>query len=162
MQIDSKFRTKETLSNWIFANSIHVIDTVFYLIGQPIQLALIKSHNQLEWIKNDLFMGHGKTVNDVLFTFNSNWVSPGGWKIEIKCVETIYTLRPMEILKSCTRDGTSDIIVETKSKIKPGFEKQLNSFLYEPIELLNMNEFLHKVTMQKKTIMKDKYEIEIT
>lgn len=149
IQIDSKFWTKEILSNWVFANSIHVIDTVFYLIGQPDKLSITKSHKQLEWIKNDLFIGHGKTVNDVLFTFNSNWISPGAWKIEVKCAETTYTLSPMEILKSYNRDGKSEVVAETKSNFKPGFKNQLNCFLNKPGELLNINQFLININNQK-------------
>lgn len=149
MQIDSKFWTKEILSNWVFANSIHVIDTVFYLIGQPDQLNICKGKNKIEWASNDIFIGHGISKNNVYFTFNSNWVSPGSWSIEIKTDNKSYILNPMEILKCKNVDGSIETIETSESDFKPGFNHQLDLFLNSPDKLLTIKDHISNLEQQK-------------
>ena len=150
MQIDSKFWTKEILSNWVFANSIHVIDTVFYLIGQPDQLNICKGKNKIEWSSNDIFIGHGISKNKVYFTFNSNWVSPGSWSIEIKTDNRSYILNPMEILKCRNVDGSIETIEKSELDFKPGFNHQLDLFLNSPDKLLTVKDHISNLEQQKK------------
>jgi hypothetical protein len=149
IQIDSAFWNKEILSNWVFANSIHVIDTVFYLIGQPDQLAICKEKNKIEWSPYDTFIGHGISSNNVYFTFNSNWVSPGSWCIEIKTENRCFILNPMEILKCRNVDGSIEIIEKSASDFKPGFNHQLDLFINSPKELLTVKDHISNLEKQK-------------
>lgn len=149
LQIDSSFWNKEILSNWVFANSIHVIDTVFYLIGQPEQLITCKKKNKIEWSPFDTFIGHGISSNNVFFTFNSNWVSPGSWQIEIKTEHSCYILNPMEILKCKNIDGSIETLEKSTSDFKPGFNHQLDLFINSPEKLLNIKDHISNLEKQK-------------
>ena len=149
-QIDSKFWNKSILSNWVFANSIHVIDTAFYLIGQPIHLHGFNNQKKLKWSSSDIFIGHGITDQNVYFTYNSNWISPGSWNIEIKTTRKTYILNPMETLMCRNHDGSIEKIIESDIKFKPGFKLQLDYFLKSADKLLSLNEYISNLEKQKQ------------
>ena len=70
-------KTKQNIKeNWLYANSTHVIDTVFHLIGCP-KVALMKYLVQMNWIGIAVglsFVGLAKAQQDV----NSHIIAIGG------------------------------------------------------------------------------------
>ena len=122
--LNPKEWSRDVLMNWALANSVHVINTVFKLIGQPSFIDVNKLNLNYSLTRYDLYVGHGYTTSNVFFTFNSNWVVKGSWFIEIKSLNHSYRLSPMEELFV---DGKS--LIAAPSGVKPGFQNMLTSFI---------------------------------
>jgi predicted dehydrogenase len=131
-------KPKQILNNWFFANSTHIIDTVFFLIGKPKEISAYTS-GQLDWHSPSKFAGSGETNNSI-FSYHANWQSAGRWYIEIKTSKRALCLMPIEKLfeqeigsiewKEVPIDNEKDI------QFKPGFYKQTTAFLKNDIEEL--------------------------
>lgn len=132
--IDQNKFPPEVLCKFLIANSSHVIDTVFHLIGRPKDLNSIISGNAVEWHPSgSIFCGSGTSINDIPFTYHSNWGAPGRWAIEIlTSLHRIY-FKPMERLS--IQDIGSVKIEEVNesydidNKFKPGLYLQTEAFL---------------------------------
>jgi hypothetical protein len=117
---------------WLLANSSHVIDLAFYLAGKP--------KKWKNWIKGKLpwghparFCGSGITKKGILFSYISDWQSPGRWGIELMTAKRRFILRPMEKLQVMKLDSFSTNYIRSKNKLdmifKPGLFLQTKSFL---------------------------------
>ena len=129
--LDEGFSDK-TLGEWFLANSTHVIDTVFYLIGKPDLINFI-SKRGIDWSNSPSIMtGSGLSVNQIPFSFHSNWESAGNWKIQIYTPKRKIILSPMEDFKYVLKD-TNEIIEQDRTEIdrefKPGLMKMVKSIL---------------------------------
>lgn len=133
--IDTNQYEEETLDKWIIANSSHVIDTVFTLIGLPKKLyAQVHGQNIIEWHPSgSIFIGSGISNKDVPFTYHSNWNSPGRWSIEILTKKRRFYLKPMESLQVQLLGSVSVDLFELSDTLdknfKPGLFLQTSAFL---------------------------------
>ena len=127
----------ETLEKWVIANSSHVIDTVFYLIGLPKKInCYVNGKNTIDWHKTgSVFTGSGMSEKGVCFSYNSNWNSSGRWSIEISTAENRYILCPLEELRVQKK---GEITVnqmklncqnEAAKEFKPGIHDLFQSFI---------------------------------
>jgi predicted dehydrogenase len=120
-------------SNWFLANSSHVVDLVFYLIGYPQQLHSFTS-GRTSWYEPAIFAGSGKTDKNVLFNYGSNWNSSGRWRIELMTRKRKIILCPLELLQE-QKIGSVEIIevddvdYELDQQFKPGLFLQTKAFL---------------------------------
>ena len=155
--IDPLHYGKETLNKWIIANSSHVIDTVFSLIGKPKSISChISGKNIISWHPTgSIFTGSGISQQDIPFTYHSNWQAPGRWGIEVLTKKRRYYLRPME--KLCVQDlGTINIIEyplddKTDKQFKPGLYYQTTSFLNDSVtNLVTLQEQIKLVALLDK------------
>ena len=98
--IDPKMYDVEILKKWIIANSSHVIDTVFNLIGFPKTInTIVTGKNEISWHPSgSVFAGSGISINKIPFTYNSDWTSAGRWSIEIFTKHRRLYLKQMEKL----------------------------------------------------------------
>lgn len=124
---------KEVKSNWVLANSSHVIDLAFYLSGQPKELANFNSGG-LSWHKiSSKFSGAGVTNQGATFAYHANWDSPGRWSVEVMTKENRYIFRPMEQLHINPKESVSLSLVELDYSLdetfKPGLYLQTKAFL---------------------------------
>lgn len=124
---------KEVKENWLFANSSHVIDMVFFMAGRPKNIySLVKG--ALEWHPSAaVFCGCGETNEGALFSYHSNWAAPGRWSIEILTKNRRLFFKPLEKL-SIQKVGSIQIeefpidnVLDTK--FKPGLYLQVESFI---------------------------------
>ena len=120
------------LQKWFLCNSSHVVDLAFYLFGSPKSLNC-NSMGSLDWHSPSIFCGSGKTVNDNLFTYNSNWSSAGRWSIEIFMSGCKLILKPLEKLYIQKSEDLIEKEIKLDSdidlKFKPGFYEQCKCFL---------------------------------
>ena len=129
-----KAQQKKTVkSKWLIANSSHVIDLAFYLAGKPKQLNVYKK-GSLKWHKTaSSFCGSGLTEKGIIFSYNSDWKSPGRWGLEIMTSNYRFILRPLESLKFIKKASIKikDIRLKNKYdiKFKPGLYFQTKNFL---------------------------------
>jgi predicted dehydrogenase len=138
--IDPIHYNDEALKRWILSNSSHVIDTVFNIIGIPAKLnAIVRGQNNLNWHPSGtIFTGSGISINNIPFTYHSNWESPGRWAIEICTRKRRFYLKPMEKLQQQTIGSVHLNDVELNDNLdidyKPGVYLQTQNFLTKKFE----------------------------
>lgn len=124
--------SKETLSNWFYANSTHVIDLAFFLGGMPEKM---DSHvaGEISWHKPAVFAGSGVTEKGALFCYQANWAAPGRWGVELLTAKHRLYLRPMEQLQIQNLGSVAINSVEIDDSLdrefKPGFYRETKAFL---------------------------------
>ena len=121
--------------NWFLANSTHVVDLAFFLGGEPEKIVCF-TEGHLSWHKNGcVYAGAGVTKNNALFTYQANWSSPGRWGVEVLTNKHRLYFRPMEKLAiqeiGSVRVNEIELDDELDTKYKPGFYKEVESFLNE-------------------------------
>ena len=133
--------------HWFLANSTHVVDLVFSVIGLPAELTA-HSSGGLEWhSRASIFVGAGVSEHTVPFAWHANWDGPGRWGIEFVTSKNRYYLRPLEMLHRMEHgtftvdavniDNTLDL------KYKPGLFQQVACFLSgEQSYLCDLNQHL--------------------
>ncbi len=132
--IDQDKFLPHVLDKFLIGNSSHVIDTVFHLAGRPKEISTIIKGNNIKWhTSGSIFCGSGITINDIPFSYHSNWESAGRWSIEILTLKHRIYLKPMEKL-SIQKLGS--IAIEEMDKpydidinFKPGLYLQTEAFL---------------------------------
>lgn len=131
--------SKKVLDNWLLCNSSHVIDLAFYLGGEPEKINCF-STGEIEWHKPAIFSGSGISKNGALFSYLSNWLSQGRWKIELNTKKRRLILCPLEKLKFIEYNSFEEKEVELpkKDNIKDGILNMINIFIKNPDKLYNM------------------------
>ncbi|MFN6980444.1 MAG: Gfo/Idh/MocA family protein [Brevundimonas sp.] len=123
----------EVLDEWLLANSTHVIDTAFFLAGEPDQWTGAVD-GSLQWHPRAArFAGHGRTHDGALFSYLADWDAPGRWAIEISSRFRRFILKPMEQLQIQHR-GSFKVEVSAPTddldeRFKPGIFRQVRAFL---------------------------------
>ena len=119
--------------NWGIANSTHVIDTAFFLGGDPVVINGLRA-GSLPWHeKAARYVGHGTTASGALFSYHADWDAPGRWGIEMHTRANKYVLRPMEQLQVQARNTFALTAVSIDERLdkafKPGLYRQVEAFL---------------------------------
>jgi predicted dehydrogenase len=121
--------------NYFLANSSHVLDLAFYLMGKPIDLSSFVD-GDCGWHKPSVFAGSGVTDRNVLFSYSANWESAGRWGIELLTAKRKLVLRPMEKLfeqklgeLTVNEVNVNEALID--DKYKPGVFKEVQAFLSE-------------------------------
>ena len=150
--------------NWFFHNSTHVIDIAFYLCGEPVKMSSYKG-GKLSWHPSgSIFVGSGITASHALFSYHSNWTSPGRWNLEILTANYRFIFKPLEELKfqeigsvkiqNFEIDRTLDI------KYKPGFFLQVKNFLNQNWkDFLTIHDQAKRLKLYKKILNLDDDDI---
>ena len=129
--INFKHYTKNELERFFLCNSSHVVDLVFHLFGEPKELNSY-TRGSLDWHSPSIFTGSGVTVNDVLFSYNTNWSSSGRWGIEILFSNFKLILKPLEKLYIQYVGSLQSEEVELDGDLdydyKPGLYNEIKSF----------------------------------
>lgn len=131
-KIEALNKDPDELSEWMIANSSHVIDLAFFIAGNPLSISAF-ARGGLDWYKyGDRFVGSGYTNKNVLFTYNSNWRGPGNWSLNFVTINRRFNLSPLESLFFKTH-GDKDYIeykIEKKNNpnIKDGLFNMLEDF----------------------------------
>ena len=135
---------------WGLLNSLHIIDTCFYVAGIP-KLEQINSlhHSGLAWHKSSrIFFGHGFTSKGIPFSYQSDWGSAGRWSIQLNTSKRAIHLKPIECCSYVLKETINSIEIPLPSdEFKPGFFNQTQSFISNQyLELCSLEEafMLHK------------------
>jgi len=135
MKAPASPRVKEA---WIVANSSHVIDLAFYLGGAPTDLACW-AQGSLAWHPaGDRFAGAGLADSGALFSYRSDWSSPGRWRVEICTSRRRILLSPLESLQQMVHGSFEFEAVKIDDAVdrdfKPGLFHQTEAFLQGPFD----------------------------
>ena len=128
-------KAPEVKENWLLANSTHVIDLAFYLIGLPAE-GQWQAWNggSLDWHTSAArFHGAGVSERGVPFSYQADWEAPGRWGVEMLTCQNRYLLRPMEMLQTIPLGSVNAKPIalddELDNQFKPGLFCQCNAFL---------------------------------
>ena len=123
---------KGELRYHFIGNSTHVVDLAFFLGGIPKEISCY-SNGTVGWHTPANFSGAGVTENDVLFSYNANWNSPGRWAVELLTPKHRIYLKPMEQLQLQDQGSVRIYPVEIDDHLdkefKPGFYLETKAFL---------------------------------
>jgi predicted dehydrogenase len=138
-RIDTTKYSEAALARWGLSNCIHVVGTVFHLIGHPAQLtARQDGRNVVPWHPaGAVFTGSGYSRRAVPFTFASDWRSAGRWSITVRTTDGSYHLAPMETLQFCRRGqvGLESLVAADPGPLKCGFVPMLRAWLEQDASL---------------------------
>lgn len=141
-KISPLIKAPKVKENWFFANSTHVIDLAFFIGGKPQIWSTFSKEGSLEWHKKSLFVGSGITENGVLFSYCSNWESPGRWGIELMTKNHRFYLKPLEEIKIQKLNSIEieDYKFDNRYDIefKPGLYWELKTFLNNQKDMLDL------------------------
>lgn len=118
--------------NWFLANSTHVVDLAFYLLGAPKDIKSFTSQ-ELPWHKPVVFSGAGITKSGALFNYHANWLSAGRWSLEVLTPKRKLIFSPLEELKEqkvgSIQVNNIELVDVLDQTFKPGLYLQVENFL---------------------------------
>lgn len=134
-----KLSTSTNIKNkWLIANSSHVIDLAFHLIGMPNpNIFHVSQQGGIDWHpSSSIFMGCGKSITNIPFSYHADWNCPGRWGITVMTQKNTYILKPLEKLKIISKNNFDPKEYKLDDNIdkifKPGLYLQCKSFLEGP------------------------------
>ena len=144
LMVCQKMFSNEIMQTWFSHMTKHIVDLAFFLTGIPDKLNVlnIDGYGQLGYYKKACIVnGNGITKNNIEFEYSSNWTKNGKWKMELQLESgRILSYQPLEDLKIINIDGTEELIKRNEIDIiyKPGYYKQINSFITNKENLLTI------------------------
>ncbi|MFN3708954.1 MAG: Gfo/Idh/MocA family oxidoreductase [Alishewanella aestuarii] len=140
-------KEEQLIENWLIANSSHVIDLAFFLIGYPKAMTCIADTPVVRSDKTlpaSRFAGCGLSENDIIFSYLSCWDAPGRWRLEVMTANHRYLLEPLEQLSVTARNSLSlekvDVTDKANYGFKPGFYQQVQAFLQQSPDLMSIRQ----------------------
>jgi hypothetical protein len=121
--------------HWLLANSTHVIDLAFHVIGLPAEGQWQGWHDgSLDWHPAAArFHGAGVSVRGIPFAYQADWEAPGRWGVELLTRRNRFLLRPMEALQAIplgfVEPQPIDLDDALDLQFKPGLFRQCEVFL---------------------------------
>ena len=132
--VPEKWRSKDPGKHLALANSIHVFDTLEYLLGDwnP-WYSNIQGQNEIEWHSSGaIFSGCGQ-FGSVPASYQTSWLSPGRWSIDISTRNYKYRLSPMERLQALAHRTVKweevSLDYALDEQYKPGLHNMLKDFM---------------------------------
>jgi len=131
--IQNHDKDPRTMHSWFLGNTSHVVDTAFFLGGEPTEFKSFTS-GSLSWHPaSSSFSGAGVTNKRALFSYSGNWESPGRWSLDVMTSKRRYIFRPFEQLHvqeigSVAIDKV-EIDCSMEEDFKPGLFLQCKDFL---------------------------------
>lgn len=118
---------------WMIANTSHVMDLAFYLIGAPKKLNTVTA-GTLSWHPASArFAGSGITEMGCIFSYHGDWEGVGRWGLEISTRKHRLIMRPLEKLVLINEKTTKHVDLQLDysrdDMYKPGLYNQVNCFI---------------------------------
>ena len=125
---------KIVLYGIFWGNSGHVLDTAFFLGGEPEEISCYtRTLDGDDFPK--IYAGAGISDKGALFSYQANWDSPGRWVVEILTKKHRLYFKPMETLQIQELRSVKVLPVEIDDHLdkefKPGFFLETKAFLEE-------------------------------
>jgi len=145
---------KKVKQNWMFANSIHLLDLLNFFTRGYIK----KIETEKKIIKKQkIIISKLHYSSGDIGLYTSIWNRPGPWTFTISLSNYFFEFNPIERLKIRTilNNRPVDLLFKQKKSFKPGFEGQLlalkNFFFNRKIgDLLNLEEYFKLAKIIKK------------
>ena len=144
---------KYLMKKWFYFNSLHLIDLIFYLIGDP-KLIFSKSDKKNKNFTKSLYLGFGISKKNIHFSYHSNWESAGRWEILLYTKKRKVILSPLEKVQIQNRNSAKIEFLKFNSmrdeKFKPGIPGMIDSFLSSKKDLMKLKEYIQKFIVYNK------------
>lgn len=147
-------------TNWLYANTIHVIDLFFYLIGPAVYInpKIINHKDEIARLGTAYYYGHGVTENCTDFNYFADWRISGRWVIQLFFEDFDIFLSPLENVILVNKFKNTDRI-EFPTKNKPGFDQMLRFELHEDnfeksnfLDFIKITKVMNKINMEQAVI----------
>lgn len=120
-------------SQWLYANSTHVLDMGFFLAGYPMAISGMQASGSDWHPAGSQFVGHGRLDNGGLFSYHADWDAAPRWMVEVMTPKRTLMFNPLEKLNERSPEGFAITPVELEddldTRFKPGLYKQTEAFL---------------------------------
>ena len=120
-------------SQWLYANSTHVLDMGFFLAGYPKSISGMQAGGSDWHPAGSQFVGHGQLENGGLFSYHADWDAAPRWMVEVMTPKRTLMFNPLEKLDERSPEGFAVTPVELEddldTKFKPGLHAQTHAFL---------------------------------
>ena len=124
---------KINLQGIFIGNSGHVLDMAFFICGKPKEIFCYQSGKTPVKNYNTIFAGAGITYENIPFSYNANWLSPGRWGVEVMTNRHRFIFRPLEKLQvqnlKSVKTEFVDIDDSLDTQYKPGVFLETQAFL---------------------------------
>ena len=152
-----KFKKKNEIvkRKWLIANSSHIIDLAFFICGSPKKWSTYTS-GKANWHPSSIrFSGAGVTEKNILFSYHSDWQSPGQWSLEFMTKKRRLILKPLEELKQFQFVSNKILRLKINNnfdiKFKPGLYLQTKNFLNRKYSnLCHIDDHLKNIKIYEK------------
>jgi len=124
--------------NWLYANSTHVIDMAFHLVGyagplpDTMELSARTRGDHTAAPPALSYAGCG-TIEDIVFAYHADWRSAGRWGVEICTPKRRLILKPLETLQEMLSGSFAmapiPLAYSEDEGLKPGFQNMVRAFL---------------------------------
>lgn len=152
-KIESAKFEKYLKKKWFYFNSLHLIDLIFYLIGDP-KLIFSKSAKKNKNFTRSLYLGFGVSKKNIHFSYHSNWESAGRWSIFLFTKKRNIILSPLEQVQIQNRNSIKIEFLKFNSKrdekFKPGIPGMIDCFLSSKKDLMKLKEYIQKFKVYSK------------
>lgn len=120
-------------SQWLYANSTHVLDMGFFLAGYPKNIVGMQAGGSDWHPAGSQFVGHGELENGGLFSYHADWGAAPRWMVEVMTPKRTLMFNPLEKLNERSPEGFIITPVELDDdldmRFKPGLHAQTKAFL---------------------------------
>ena len=120
-------------SQWLYANSTHVLDMGFFLAGYPKAISGMRAGGSDWHPAGSQFVGHGQLENGGLFSYHADWDAAPRWMVEVMTPKRTLMFNPLEKLNERSPEGFAITPVELDddldTRFKPGLHAQTGAFL---------------------------------
>ncbi len=119
-------KSKKLLRNWMYANSIHLIDYISFLTRGVIRKKYFIYRGKNE-INCYLIFSSGDTVNYIC-----RWNKPGPWQVKVSTKKHYFEMSPLEILRIKSAYNKKNLILDISDddkKFKTGLKLQIDNLM---------------------------------
>jgi len=120
-------------SQWLYANSTHVLDMGFFLAGYPSEISGLQAGGSDWHPAGSQFVGHGRLQNGGLFSYHADWDAAPRWMVEVMTPKRTLMFNPLEKLNERSPEGFAITPIELEddldTRFKPGLHAQTDAFL---------------------------------
>jgi len=120
-------------SQWLYANSTHVLDMGFFLAGYPSEISGLQAGGSDWHPAGSQFVGHGRLQNGGLFSYHADWDAAPRWMVEVMTPKRTLMFNPLEKLNERSPEGFAIAPIELEddldTRFKPGLHAQTDAFL---------------------------------
>ena len=121
-----KGKSKKLIKNWMYANSIHLIDYISFLTRGKIEKIYF-----IQKTKNEVNCFLKFTSRDIV-NYICRWNKPGPWQVKLSTNKFYFEMSPLEILKIKSSFNKKNILLDISKndqKFKTGLKLQIDDLI---------------------------------
>lgn len=130
LALESEGFDKKVIENWMFANSIHLIDYItVFCRGQLIDIQRHGNYRGKEPSTFTVFLAFESGDTAI---YNAHWNKPAPWEVSVATTDYFWNFKPLENCQEYSQKSGTFRNIDSDAfdkNFKPGFYRQFKSFL---------------------------------